>query len=185
MGHYGWVAAAVLAIGAYLASRHKGGPKVGGSFMAGYGPAGQYIDALSVPGTDNGRFYTPNQQDSQMRAAVDATSKTFSSVLASLGGRSPGFRFGLCAHNHPIMTASQNQFQTAVANNEAAMRKAMQAYAGSSTAATNLAAATTSYYNAQVQLLAGVSQVKQAIGDMFQSTYRNIATTGLNNQDKY
>jgi hypothetical protein len=59
-----------------------------------------------VPGTDNGRFFTPSQGDSQMKAIVDATSTGFLQAFASLGGSgTPGFNFGLGFDNDPSGSA--------------------------------------------------------------------------------
>lgn len=102
---WGWIAAAVVAIAAWLGGRHKGGPKVGGSYMAGFSGAGDLIGDLAVPGSDNGRFYTPNQADSAVRDMVNSTASGFFDTLRRLGGSSSGFGFGLGFDHDPNGTA--------------------------------------------------------------------------------
>jgi hypothetical protein len=92
---WGWIAMAVIAIGAWIAGNHKGGPKVGGSFFSGGG----------VPGTDNGRFFTPNQGDDVVRQMVDATSRGYVDAITRLGGNGGGFNFGLGFDHDPNGTA--------------------------------------------------------------------------------
>lgn len=99
------VAAAVPVIGwivgigmlAYSIFGSKGGgPKTGGSYYTGG----------SVPGTDNGRFFTPNQDDASIKTLVDATSSGFMQAFALLGGKgTPGFNFGLGTDSDPSGTA--------------------------------------------------------------------------------
>lgn len=83
------------------------------------------------------------------------------------------------------VTASQNQFQTALTNNATSIRNVMAAYDGTAATTQNLATATTAYYNAQVQLLIGIQNIRQSIGDMFGSTLRNIQLAGMDTQAKY
>lgn len=92
---WGWIAMAVVAIGAWIAGNHKGGPKVGGSFFQGG----------DVPGTDNGRFFTPDQGDSVVRQMVEHTSAGFVDALTRLGGSNAGFNFGLGFDHDPEGTA--------------------------------------------------------------------------------
>lgn len=92
---WGWIAMAVIAIGAWIAGKHKGGPKVGGSFFSGG----------DVPGTDNGRFFTPSQGDEQMRMFVDATSQGYQDAISRLGGTAGAFNFGAGFDHDPNGTA--------------------------------------------------------------------------------
>lgn len=92
---WGWIAMAVIAIGAWIAGNHKGGDKVGGSFFSGG----------AVPGTDNGRFFTPNQGDDGMRQLVEATSRGYTDAVTRLGGNAGGFNFGLGFDHDPRGTA--------------------------------------------------------------------------------
>jgi hypothetical protein len=88
---WGWIAMAVIAAVAFFAGK-GGGPKVGGSFFQGG----------AVPGTDNGRFFTPNQGDAQMKAIVEATSGGFLQAFKSLGGSgTPVMNFGLGYDHDP------------------------------------------------------------------------------------
>lgn len=91
---WGWIAMAVIAIGAWIAGKHKGGDKVGGSFFQGG----------AVPGTDNGRFFTPNQGDSYVRQMVEVTSLGYRDAVARLGGTAGGFNFGLGFDHDPAGT---------------------------------------------------------------------------------
>jgi hypothetical protein len=86
-----------LASLAYSLFGHPGGgPKTGGSFYTGG----------AVPGTDNGRFFTPNQSDADMQTLVKATSTGFMNAFLALGGSgTPGFNFGLGTDSDPHGTA--------------------------------------------------------------------------------
>ncbi len=65
----------------------KGGPKGGGFASAGS------IGAL--PNADNGRWFTPNSGDADMRTAVTASLQSFNQLVASLGGSgTAGFALG-------------------------------------------------------------------------------------------
>lgn len=88
---WGWIAMAVIAIGAWIAGNKAGGPKVGGSFFSGG----------AVPGTDNGRFFTPNQGDPQMQQLVEATSAGYEQAVVRLGGTAGKFGFGLGFDHDP------------------------------------------------------------------------------------
>jgi hypothetical protein len=97
MGSIGWtgwgiIIAAVVALVAHWLDSRTGGPKVGGSFFQGG----------AVPGTDNGRFFTPNQGDEQIKAIVEGTSKGFIDMFTKLGGtNAPGMKFGLGFDHDP------------------------------------------------------------------------------------
>lgn len=88
---WGWIAMAVIAIGAWIAGNAKGGPKVGGSFFSGG----------AVPGTDNGRFFTPDQGDSMMQQMVEATTQGYTDAITRLGGQAGAFNFGLGFDHDP------------------------------------------------------------------------------------
>lgn len=102
---WGWIAMAVIAIGAWIAGNHKGGPKVGGSFMGSFDGSGAFGGGGSVPGTDNGRFFTPNQGDAVVQGLVEGVGKGFFDTLARLGGTTSGFNFGLGFDHDPNGTA--------------------------------------------------------------------------------
>lgn len=102
---WGWIAAAVIAVAAWLGGRHKGGPKIGGSYMSGFNGAGVSTGDMWVPGSDNGRFYTPNQADETMRDMVNSTASGFYDTLRRLGGTGSGFGFGLGFDHDPNGTA--------------------------------------------------------------------------------
>jgi tape measure domain-containing protein len=92
IGWTGWgliIAAAVYAIMRFAGS--GGGPKVGGS----------YFEGGAVPGTDNGRFYTPNQGDSQARQLVDVTRQSYDALIAAFGGTAGDFKFGFGFDHDP------------------------------------------------------------------------------------
>jgi hypothetical protein len=90
---YGWIALAVIAIAAWLSGR-GGGPKTGGSFMGSFDAGGSLTGTVPVPGSDNGRFYTPRDQDSQAQQIVMGVNTGFQQALAALGGKSNGITFG-------------------------------------------------------------------------------------------
>lgn len=92
---WGWIAMAVIAIGAWIAGSKAGGPKVGGSFFQGG----------AVPGTDNGRFFTPSQGDPMMRELVTATSNGYLDAITRLGGTAGAFNFGLGFDHDPSGSA--------------------------------------------------------------------------------
>jgi hypothetical protein len=61
---------------------------------------------MAVPGTDNGRYFTPDQMDPQLRKLNDATAKTFYQTYEALGGaNAQKFRFSIGADNDPQGTA--------------------------------------------------------------------------------
>lgn len=88
---WGWIAMAVVAIGAWIANSKAGGPKVGGSFFSGG----------DVPGTDNGRFFTPNQGDPFVHDIVTATLSSYGAFAQRLGGTAGTFNFGLGFDHDP------------------------------------------------------------------------------------
>lgn len=102
---WGWIALAVIAIGAWIAGNHKGGPKVGGSFMGSFDSSGKMVGSLATPGTDNGRFFTPNQMDSEAQKLVEGIGKSFAATLDRFGGTSGNFGFGLGFDHDPQGTA--------------------------------------------------------------------------------
>lgn len=74
-----WIGFA-LAIAAALGAFERGGPKTGGS-------------ASNIEGF--GRFFTPNQGDTEMQAMVSASAQAYEQVLRNLGGTgTAGFAFG-------------------------------------------------------------------------------------------
>jgi hypothetical protein len=99
---WGWIALAVIAIGAFLAGK-GGGPKTGGSAMGNFDASGTYTGDVSVPGTDNGRFFTPDDLDPQARQAQRAFGAGYFAQLRALGGRAPegGFTPGIGFDNDP------------------------------------------------------------------------------------
>ncbi len=84
---------AILAGIAVLSSLFSrgGGPKVGGSFFTGG----------AVPGSDNGRFFTPSQGDEGLRQLVEGTRLQAGTALQSFGLRPAGFNFGLGFDHDP------------------------------------------------------------------------------------
>jgi hypothetical protein len=101
---YGWIALAVIAIAAYLSGK-GGGPKTGGSFMGSFDSSGSYAGSQTVPGTDNGRFFTPNDLDPQAKQAGLSFAAGYFAELGALGGRSQGASFGIGFDNDPQGTA--------------------------------------------------------------------------------
>lgn len=85
---------AAVAIAVVLQAR-RGGPKEGGSFFGGYDAQGNFTGDLTVPGSDNGRFYTPNGGDSIAREVGQTVAGSFFDILARLGGTTGGMQFGI------------------------------------------------------------------------------------------
>lgn len=100
---WGWMIAAIAAI-AYSMQK-PGGEKEGGSYMGRYDASGNFIGSTAVPGSDNGRFYTPRGQDSMMQSIGETTARTFYETLRSLGGTTDGVTFGIGADQDPRGTA--------------------------------------------------------------------------------
>ena len=84
---------AAVAIAVALRNR-QGGPKEGGSYFGAYDSSGNFIGDRSVPGTDNGRFFTPTGGDSSMRQFGDTIAQGFFDTLRRLGGSTGGLDFG-------------------------------------------------------------------------------------------
>lgn len=84
-----------------------GGPKSGGSFMGKFdATTGRYIEDQTVPGTDNGRFFTPNQSDSEARKMGEAMGTGYADTLKKLGGKGNGtISFGAAWDRDPNGTA--------------------------------------------------------------------------------
>ncbi len=93
----GWIVAIAAVLYAVFGAT-PGGPKGGGSALEGFNSAGQLTNSnLAVPGTDNGRFFTPNQADPSMRSLANTTSASYYAAYDSLGGLKPSatsFGFG-------------------------------------------------------------------------------------------
>lgn len=104
IGPYGWIAIAVIAIAAWLSSR-GGGPKTGGSFLGAFDSAGNFTGSQSVPGTDNGRFFTPSQGDEAIRTFTEDVASGFFTTLRRLGGTTQGASFGFGFDRDPNGTA--------------------------------------------------------------------------------
>lgn len=103
-----------IAVALYsMFAKPGGGPKSGGSFMGGWDPTGAFGGSVRVPGSDNGRFFTPNDADPGVRAIVEATSKGFFETIRSLGGSTSGVQFGLGYDTDPKGTAP-NRISSAV-----------------------------------------------------------------------
>lgn len=86
-------ALAAVAIAVALRSR-QGGPKEGGSFFGAYDSQGRFTGNLTVPGSDNGRFYTPDGGDPIARQVGDSVAEGFFQILGKLGGSAQGVQFG-------------------------------------------------------------------------------------------
>lgn len=90
---WGWIAMAVIAAFAYFSGR-GGGPKPGGSFMGDFDSSGNFVGTSAVPGTDNGRFFTPTSGDSAMRDFTTQFATGFFDTLTRYGGTTSGLSFG-------------------------------------------------------------------------------------------
>lgn len=86
------------AIGSLLKS--GGGPKSGGFYASGATPG--------ISGTDgSGRWFTPTDQDMAVKRIVDATAKSYSELLRTLGGKGSA-SFALGFSTDPKGTAGNN-----------------------------------------------------------------------------
>lgn len=82
-----------------------GGPKTGGSFMGSFSGAGDFLGNVDVPG--KGRFFTPNQGDSNLATVGQSLGLTFAQTLVSLGGKPGGnMSFGVGFDTDPQGTAN-------------------------------------------------------------------------------
>lgn len=282
-----YIAAAVIAY--QLFAKPGGGPKEGGSYYGQYTSFGDYLGQGRVPGTDNGRFFTPSGSDSQVAAIGAGAASQYYASARALGLNAGAFSFGLGFDTDPRGTApnrvssglvdasgrtiygardrdigrdseaitpalqleasrmvaaaikaselpaylkrvfdgltvetatqqqiddamntatalksifdvvsrnpledvatqieaSQNQYDTALKANAKAIRDAIDQFDGTAASTQKLSAATTQYYNAQLQLMAAIAQVSQQINAMFDSTFQNIKLAGLDKQGKY
>lgn len=95
-----------IAVALYSMFSRRGGPKEGGSYSAQYDANGNFVGTSSVPGTDNGRFFTPSQADAEVRNLVGRYAAGYFSRLSTLGGASTGATFSLGFDRDPRGTAS-------------------------------------------------------------------------------
>jgi hypothetical protein len=66
--------------GSCVDERPGGGPKIGGSYAAGFTGAGDPLGAMAAPGTQDGRFFTPNSGDEPMRQLVNGMGHSFAAT---------------------------------------------------------------------------------------------------------
>jgi DNA-binding phage protein len=101
MGPVGWIVAGAAAIAAILHGR-RGGDKVGGSFMGAFDADGNFTGDVSVPGSDNGRFFTPSGEDTAIRNMMMEQGKGYARIAKSLGATAiQSFAFGLGFDHDP------------------------------------------------------------------------------------
>jgi hypothetical protein len=81
--------------------------------------------------------------------------------------------------------ANSNRFQTALRNNATAIKDAMSHFDHSTASTEHLRDATIAYYNAQLQLISGIDQVKQSVDDLFGGTIRSLEMGGMDKQGQY
>lgn len=101
---WGWIVAAIAAVAVAIGSR-GGGPKVGGSFNGAFDAQGNFIGDVAVAGSDNGRFFTPNQADSVVSKLGRQTAAGYYQMLDRFHGSSAGVQFGLGFDQDPQGTA--------------------------------------------------------------------------------
>lgn len=101
---WGWIVAGLAAIAVAIGSR-GGGPKVGGSFNGAFDAQGNFIGDVAVAGSDNGRFFTPNQADSVVAKLGRQTAAGYYQMLDRFHGSSAGVQFGLGFDQDPNGTA--------------------------------------------------------------------------------
>jgi hypothetical protein len=100
----GWVVAVAAVLYAAFGSK-GGGPKVGGSAFGTFDASGAFQGNAPVPGTDNGRFFTPDQLDPQMTSYRDAVASSYYKTVARYGGHALSLDIGGGADNDPSGTA--------------------------------------------------------------------------------
>lgn len=94
----GWIAAAGILLYALLGNK-GGGPKTGG-----FGSAG---DVSGITGTDSsGRYFTPNQADSDIGKSLDQANKSYLDIAKSLGLQAQNVGFALGFDTDPQGTAN-------------------------------------------------------------------------------
>lgn len=293
-GAIGMIGTALPYIGAAIAiysmfANKGGGPKDGGSFFGQYTSLGDYIGQGRVPGTDNGRFFTPNGQDGYIAGIGQGAGSQYYATARALGLGTGAFSFGLGFDTDPkgtapnrvssslvdasgntlygsrdrdigrdsaaiapalqleasrmvlaaikssdmpaylkkvfdsvvtdsasqadidnvikkatafksifdvvtrnpledvakAVSASQNQYTAAMQANESSIRAVMKSFDGTAASAQTLATATTTYYNAQLQLMVALRQTSDQINGMFDQTFRNIRLAGMDKQGQY
>lgn len=101
---WGWIVAAIIAVAIAVGGR-GGGPKVGGSFNGAFDAQGNFIGDVPVAGSDNGRFFTPNQADSAVAKLGRQTAAGYYQMLDRFHGSSAGVQFGLGFDQDPNGTA--------------------------------------------------------------------------------
>src|SRR5205823_9747414 len=83
------------------------------------------------------------------------------------------------------IAAQSSSTTIAFFNQATALRNLITTFDGSAIAATQLATATGQYYNAEVQLLAQIEQVKTSLTSLFGDTIRSITLQTLDKQGQY
>jgi hypothetical protein len=102
---WGWIALAVIAIGAYLAGGKGGGPKAGGSFFGSFDSSGQMTGDLTGSLDRQHHLQDETQQDSLARQVAQGIATGYASALHALGGTSSGMQFGIGFNRDPAGTA--------------------------------------------------------------------------------
>ena len=98
-----YVAAAIAIYSMFAKS--GGGPKEGGNFFGQYTSFGDYVGQGRVPGTDNGRFFTPSGSDSQVMGIGQGAAAQYYASARALGINAGAFSFGLGFDTDPRGTA--------------------------------------------------------------------------------
>lgn len=101
----GW-AIAIGALAYSIFGGKGGGPKGGGSASDSFDAAGVLTGHPAVPGTDNGRFFTPSTDDVNIGKLNDATGAGYYQIARGLGGTANAFTFGLGYDTDPSGTAN-------------------------------------------------------------------------------
>lgn len=103
-----------VALAIYQAfAKPRGGAKEGGSANLRFDANGNVLGTSAVPGSDNGRFFTPSSRDADVNNIVKQLGTDFSATLKALGGRSSGLTIGLGFDTDPKGTA-QNRISSQV-----------------------------------------------------------------------
>lgn len=130
----------------------------------------------------------PAAVSADLESVLDGTTDTFNKVAemaTAIANVQDVLNADPIADSLDAIAASAQTAYTTFQKQGAALQQLRQSFDDSTSAATGLASATVSYYNAQVQLLAQIQQVKTAVSAMFGDTIRSLTLTTLDNSGKY
>jgi tape measure domain-containing protein len=104
-GPIGMIIGAIIGLVLGSLVKSGGGPKGGGSFYGNFDATGRLTGRGTVPGTDNGRFFTPSSGDSVARQWGEDAAASYYRALYDLGGTGGAASFGIGFDTDPRGTA--------------------------------------------------------------------------------